>query len=723
MTIHALCSPGGKALWLALTATALLLLPGGSHAATTCAEVRAQSPGAGDGTYSLMLGSQQVEVYCHNMASTPLEYLTLPKTGSTTNYSYYGKGQYTAPTGLTTWFSKVRFEPATLRLRLDDYTFSTSQGWANFGGRYDYSAPLATAADCVHDFSQTGRSNIDLTGTPFDIVDQFKVEGYAGAGSANFSGSQIVNLTGGGFCGGIGVPGAMLKLTLRPAPQPAPEPAAELVHRYSFSNGGVDSVSGADATLEQGAIVADGKLVLNGVGAYASLPIGNTIAGLQDATFEAWVKGNELATQRWPRLFDFNDNAQSYIFLTLSAGTSPRFIIEVAGSGLQVAAGNSPFPEDAFTHVAVTMDRAAGLTRLYVNGLEVARQSLLLTPANLGTTSNNWLGRSLFTVDTFFKGSISEFRVYRTALSPRRIAAHYLAGELETRVTARPAPLTNQAPATFVFSSNGTGLDYLCSVDEAAFQPCASPFTTQPLLDGNHAFRVRARDSEGTVEDLPSTYVWTVDLTPPETGISSAPEPESRQPSPSFSFSSDEPGATFECRLDAAPFSECPAAFAPLDDGEHQLEVRARDKAGNVDDSVARHSWTVDTVAPREPALQKPAPGEELFNARPLFSGKAEPDSTVTLFINGVAVGSGQADGQGRWSLYPGSALSLGAHRASAMATDKAGNLSPLPPEQPFSISPRGNYRMGCAASPSGLHACWPWALLLLGLLRPRSRV
>jgi uncharacterized protein (TIGR03382 family) len=215
-----------------------------------------------------------------------------------------------------------------------------------------------------------------------------------------------------------------------------------------------------------------------------------------------------------------------------------------------------------------------------------------------------------------------------------------------------------------------------------------------------------------------------VDKTPPETSFASTPEPETRLRSPTFSFVSSEPRSTFECSLDEAPFSECPAGvvFPPLDDGKHQLAVRARDEARNVDPEAAHHAWTVDTVAPREPFLQEPTRGQELPTARPRFSGTAEPGTTVTLLVDGIEAGSVHADAQGVWRIQPGAPLSWGAHRVSASATDRAGNVSPLLPEVPFLTSRRGAYGLGCSAAPSSWQGSWPWALLVLGLLRPRSR-
>lgn len=48
------------------------------------------------------------------------------------------------------------------------------------------------------------RGNIDLRGTPFNVTDIFDLGGNGTAGTANFSfNNQVVNLTGGGFCGWI----------------------------------------------------------------------------------------------------------------------------------------------------------------------------------------------------------------------------------------------------------------------------------------------------------------------------------------------------------------------------------------------------------------------------------------------------------------------------------------------------------------------------------------
>jgi hypothetical protein len=85
------------------------------------------------------------------------------------------------------------------------------------------------------------------------------------------------------------------------------------------------------------------------------------------------------------------------------------------------------------------------------------------------------------------------------------------------------------------------------------------------------------------------------DVTPPETTIDSGPEAVVTSPNASFAFSSSEPGATFECSLDGAPFGGCtpPRAYTSLPSGSHVFQVRATDAAGNTDPTPASRSWTV----------------------------------------------------------------------------------------------------------------------------------
>jgi glucosylceramidase len=89
------------------------------------------------------------------------------------------------------------------------------------------------------------------------------------------------------------------------------------------------------------------------------------------------------------------------------------------------------------------------------------------------------------------------------------------------------------------------------------------------------------------------------DLSEPDTSIETGPAGTTADGSATFEFSSSEPGSTFACSLDGAPFAACtsPHNLLGLGNGDHRFEVRAIDAAGNADDTPASRTWTIEGVA------------------------------------------------------------------------------------------------------------------------------
>ncbi|ECL5729670.1 BapA prefix-like domain-containing protein [Salmonella enterica] len=130
--------------------------------------------------------------------------------------------------------------------------------------------------------------------------------------------------------------------------------------------------------------------------------------------------------------------------------------------------------------------------------------------------------------------------------------------------------------------------------------------------------------------------------------------------------------------------------YAPdtsLATGNHIITVIAVDAAGNaspVSDSV---NFVVDTMPPLTPVItsvsddQAPglgtiANGQSTNDPTPTFSGTAEAGATITLYENGLVVGTTTAQPDGAWSVST-STLASGTHVITAVATDAAGNSSP----------------------------------------------
>ena len=93
---------------------------------------------------------------------------------------------------------------------------------------------------------------------------------------------------------------------------------------------------------------------------------------------------------------------------------------------------------------------------------------------------------------------------------------------------------------------------------------------------------------------------WTLDLqattppdiTPPETVISAK---KIKGNTAKFRFTSNEPGSTFQCKLDKRKFKPCssPKKYKKLSDGKHKFKVRAIDPSGNVDATPARKKFKI----------------------------------------------------------------------------------------------------------------------------------
>lgn len=229
----------------------------------------------------------------------------------------------------------------------------------------------------------------------------------------------------------------------------APIPA--LAHRYSFGEtGGVsfaDSIGGPawSGALPNGGTLSGGQLTLaSGSQQYGRLPAG-IVGTFSNFTVEAWV--NLSSNLTWNRIFDFGNNATVYMFLTPSNGNNGnvRFAITTTGAGgEQRIDGTAPLTTGAWHHLTVTLNGTTGV--LYVDGLAVKTNTITLRPLSLGSTTNNYIGKSQYP-DPYMNGALDEFRIYSVALSPAEIAATDALGPNQLLSTQSP-PMGLTATAT-----------------------------------------------------------------------------------------------------------------------------------------------------------------------------------------------------------------------------------------------------------------------------------
>jgi hypothetical protein len=147
----------------------------------SCQDIRDNNPSAADGDYTIWPNNQEFVVYCHDMAGTPREYLTLVNTGGFYNYAQYTAGGASPGTTVTTHYDKVRLDPTTLLVHIGDQTFANSVGELLHSGDDEVtSMPYGVAMDCIGSSSTTGRANVDLRGLPFEVDDTFALGGVWG---------------------------------------------------------------------------------------------------------------------------------------------------------------------------------------------------------------------------------------------------------------------------------------------------------------------------------------------------------------------------------------------------------------------------------------------------------------------------------------------------------------------------------------------------------------
>ncbi|MDQ2969172.1 MAG: chitobiase/beta-hexosaminidase C-terminal domain-containing protein, partial [Actinomycetota bacterium] len=219
-------------------------------------------------------------------------------------------------------------------------------------------------------------------------------------------------------------------------------------------------------------------------------------------------------------------------------------------------------------------------------------------------------------------------------------------------ITAPPAAINGSLPSPTTFAANasdpgGSGVTQVqffeCS-DQSnncatgvwnplGTVPAPGPYNVSwsiPAADGNHALAAVATDNAGH----PATAIRnvSVDRTAPNTTILTKPSDPSSVAVPSFTFTSSEPGSTFECRIDGGAFVPCtsPHNVAGLTDNAHTFDVRATDPAGNTDATPDSWTWHRDT---NNPTGTLNSPGANIRQTATLTSTETDPPA------NGYASG------------------------------------------------------------------------------------
>lgn len=210
------------------------------------------------------------------------------------------------------------------------------------------------------------------------------------------------------------------------------------IHRYSFSGSGtsVPDEQGGKAAQIKGNAKLDGQDVVDfdGTGdGLVELP-DDTFAELSDFSVLVWLYVSSDAC--WQRAFDLSYAQQ----VTSSSGPGPGMMVAqteltslyltpygcpdalptlgyVTGTSRYHLVGKQALPQDEPLLLGLTYDLRNQTLRLIVDGVVESEQRVLLDLHSLHRATA-WLGRSPMPGDPVLEGSISELRVYASALAP-----------------------------------------------------------------------------------------------------------------------------------------------------------------------------------------------------------------------------------------------------------------------------------------------------------------
>jgi len=170
-----------------------------------------------------------------------------------------------------------------------------------------------------------------------------------------------------------------------------------------------------------------------------------------------------------------------------------------------------------------------------------------------------------------------------------------------------------------------------------------------------------------------------IDANGPDVTFTSGPSTVSSSTTAAFAFSANEPGATFECKLDAGVYASCASGdtFSSIPAGDHTMAVRATDVLSNVG-NPATYDWTVDLDPPTVSIDSSPSSPTAATNAAFSYHS-SESNSTYLCSLDGALPAAGCGTSFSK-------TVTNGDHTFDVWAVDQAGNQSSSPASYSWTV-------------------------------------
>lgn len=197
-----------------------------------------------------------------------------------------------------------------------------------------------------------------------------------------------------------------------------------LIHWWAFDEtiAGIaeDSVGTADGVLLNGASWMNGGVHLDGDNDYIDLPDG--FADLSSGfTISLWVYPTN-SPDWWPRFIEFGNgpSADNIIFSRYYDTDSVIFQCYNGSTTAGRVIAENAVQLDMWQLFTVSLD-AAGNAKIYKNGALI--QSGTTSPTASIIRTNNYIGQSNWSNDSYYQGVIDDVRIFNTVLSITEIQA------------------------------------------------------------------------------------------------------------------------------------------------------------------------------------------------------------------------------------------------------------------------------------------------------------
>ena len=251
--------------------------------------------------------------------------------------------------------------------------------------------------------------------------------------------------------------------TVTSEPSPTEMPSDEPVLWYDFNDGAKD-VSGNDRNgTVNGAVITDSMAVFDGSDDHIRMPNGilqnagaATVAiylksGIEKQNQFTWCIGNS-STSGYMFLNTYNPSSKLRAAITTGTYTNESALVS-----------DSYVSANEWTSIIAVFDGAN--SALYRDGQLVASADIPVRPSDLGATTANYIARSVYN-DPYFKGCVSDFRIYNRALSAEEAKA--VSAEQKTSY-AKTAPAITGASGEGI-KSYGVEID---PIQKTVFIPLA----------------------------------------------------------------------------------------------------------------------------------------------------------------------------------------------------------------------------------------------------------